>query len=155
MTFRNEKMFDKFKTKQYIRRIVAKLHMKGFNGDIRELEDQIDQFYHSLIYPVIRKYQPNDLYMFMASNDELNKPVVIPFKQISEFDFSEFGNKIFKLVQSREEFLLKALNVEIYVKEAISGKGYGTKPKRTKAPEMPEEHSLRKQSVVTIKNKGL
>ncbi len=80
------------------------------------------------------------------------KDFVIGFKQIASFRREEFANKIFKLVQSRNEFLLNTLNIDIYVSKTATGKGFKTK--KSKAPETAAQRSQRKHSVINIKNKG-
>ncbi len=71
-----------------------------------------------------------------------------------EFDTQEFTHKVFKVCQSFEDFIMKRMEFSIYVTTTCTGKGHGRDSRKSKAPINADQNSLRKTSVVTIKNKG-
>ena len=120
-------------------------------SEIQEFQDEIDNGFHSAVFYLIKEQDPDNYISVSLTNDALEGSVYVPPQKVGSFKKTSFLETIYKLAQSKIEFLLSGtLEVRVRIYKSIKGGG-----RSKKVPQIyDQEMKKKKRSVVRIQSKG-
>lgn len=122
--------------------------------DLSKCAKAIDNLYGEMLKQVLDRPEYDELDIYTAQINkvaDLDTNIWIGKSTIGNIQKQDFMNRIFKVTQSKQEFLLSGeLELEIIVTKHLAGKG--NRSVITKAPQNVNEIRSKMQSLIQIKN---
>ena len=111
-----------FKKYEYIYKYNIK-HNINNKISLFDVENDIDNFYHDIVFPVISEYDDNDRVLIKIESDNLTSDIFMCYKK-SKYDKHEFLNAISLISQSNKTFLLDgSFTFKISIIKNSTGRG--------------------------------
>lgn len=126
ISFIGEQKMNKFNT-------TSKQYRINFNGlDIQSLQNVLQSLYRifkSIIHDLTEFMDSRDLVRLSVQCPELDYPISLPFKKLSELSAELLLTEIQRVLQSNENFVIdKSLEIEVMHVRLPSGSGHKRKP---------------------------
>ncbi|XP_074604005.1 uncharacterized protein LOC141857411 [Brevipalpus obovatus] len=119
-------------------------------ADLTTVSTAIDSFYQNFMSYFLDEAMPTDRVTVSISHHSINPPIYINFLR-KDFDREAFSKRLNALAQSSRDLLSDGeINIVVRLVKNIGGQGYA---KRKVAPSTANERTVRKKSIIELKNR--
>lgn len=144
----------KLRRKEHVLTYDISHNLNGFLPNLMQCGDAIDNLYESILKRVFNRpeYDVNDVYtVHVNKTGDLTERIFIGSSTLGKINKSEFINRIFKVCQSKQEFLIGG-KLEIQVNVIKHLEGGTSRSFKNKAPINVDNEKERMRSIIKIKN---